>query len=120
MQSASHSLNITVANPILRNNDVRVTLQWPEEAGAVYRVSVLPAISYTELTKAMSHNTIMINVTISYNIQYNVSIVSSLCGVTTTKVLNYGKYVIKLAYNRLLPHSPENKPPPLFDLQVLA
>ena len=96
MQSASHSLNVTVVNHILRNNDVTVTLQWPEEAGAVYRVSVLPAVSYTELTNAMSHNTITVNLTISYHIQYNVSIVSSLCGVTTIKVLNYGKYVIKL------------------------
>ena len=36
------------------------------------------------------------NLTISYNIQYNVSIVhvSSLCGVTTytTKILKYGRY----------------------------
>ena len=34
---------------------------------------------------------VTISLTISYNTQYNVSIVSSLCGVTTTKVLNYGK-----------------------------
>ena len=75
-------------NQLLRNNDVTVTLQWPREAGAVYYVDVL---SHALLTNAMNHNTITINLTISYNIQYNVSIVSSLCGVTTTKVLNYGK-----------------------------
>ena len=83
-------------NQLLRNNNVTVTLQWPREAGVVYHVNVLPETSHTELTKAMSHNTITINLTISYNIQYNVSIVSSLCGVTTTKVLNYGEYEIEL------------------------
>ena len=82
------SLNVTMVNQLLRNS-VIVTLQWPREAGAVYHVSVSPEISHTELTNAM---TVMINLTVSYNIQYNVSIVSSLCGVTTTKVLNYGKY----------------------------
>ena len=87
MRSADRSLNVSLVNHLLRNNDVSVTLQWPREAG-VYRVNVLPDAS---LTKAMSHNTVTLNLTISYNIQYNVTIVSSLCGITTTKVLNYGK-----------------------------
>ena len=88
-------------NQLLRNKDVTVTLQWPQEAGAVYHVNVVPdTSSHTELTKTMSHNlSIMINLTISYNIQYNVSIVSSLCGVTTNKVLNYGKYKIGIIKN---------------------
>ena len=81
-------------NQLLRNNDVTVTLQWPQEAGTVYRINVLPEISYTVFTNAMSHNIITINLMISYNIQYNVSIVSSLCGDTTTKVLNYGKLIL--------------------------
>ena len=72
-------------------NSVTVTLQWPREAGAVYCVNIsdetLLAKSYTII-----NDTIAVNVTISYNVQYNVSIVSSLCGVTTTKVINYGKY----------------------------
>ena len=89
MRSANHSLNISLVNHLLRDNDVTVTLKWPQEAGAVYRVIVLPEISHTELIKAMSH--IITNLTISYHIQYNISIVSSLCGVTTTKVLNYGR-----------------------------
>ena len=88
MRSADHSLNVSLMNHLLRNNDVTVTLQWPREAGVVYRVNILPD---TSLTKAMSHNTVTLNLTISYNIQYNVTIVSSLCGITTTKVLNYGK-----------------------------
>ena len=91
MRSAAGSLNVSLVNQLLRNNDVTVTLQWPREAGAVYHVNIFPETSYTVFTNAVSHNTIIINLTNSYNIQYNVSIVSSLCGDTTTKVLNYGK-----------------------------
>ena len=75
-------------NQLLSNDDVTVTLQWPQEPGAVYHINVSPQIPFTELTNAMI---IMINLTVSYNIQYNVSIVSSLCSVTTTKVLKYDK-----------------------------
>ena len=81
-----NSLNVTLVNHILRIENITVTLQWPREAGAVYSASVSPEIPHTKFTTS-NH----INLTISYNIQYNVSIVSSLCGVTTTKVLNYGK-----------------------------
>ena len=91
LQSADHSLNVSLVNHLLRNNNVIVTLQWPREPGVVYHVNVLPD---TPFTKAMSYNTVTINLTISYNVQYNVSIVSSLCGVTTNKVLHYGKYKI--------------------------
>ena len=87
MQSAD-SLRVSLVNHFLTNDNVTVTLQWPLEDGGVYRVDVLP---HTDLTKTMSHNTNTINLTISYNIQYNVTIVSSLCGVTTTKVLKYGE-----------------------------
>ena len=86
-QSANHILNVTMVNHFLRNS-IAVTLQWLREAGAVYNVSVS---SLTEMNTAMSHDSFVINLTVSYNIQYKVSIVSSLCGVTTTKVLNYGK-----------------------------
>jgi hypothetical protein len=81
-----------MVNQLLRSDDVIVTLQWPQEAGAVYSINISPQILHTELTNAM---TIVINLTVSYNIQYNVSIVSSLCGVTTTRILNYGKYNIE-------------------------
>ena len=90
LQSADRSLNVSLVNQLLRNNDVTVTLQWPQEAGAFYHVNVLPEISHTEFTTT-SHDIFTINLTISYDIQYNVSIVSSLCGDTTTKVLNYGE-----------------------------
>ena len=90
LRSADHSLNVTLVNHILRIENVTVTLQWPREAGAVYHISVSQEIPHTEFTT--SDHIFVISLTISYNIQYNVSIVSSLCGVTTTKVLNYGKY----------------------------
>ena len=91
MQSTGRFHNVSLVNQLLRSNDITVTLQWPREAGAVYHVNVLPETSHIELTNAMSHNSIMINLTISYNIGYNVSIISRLCGITTTKVLKYGK-----------------------------
>ena len=95
-----HSFNVSLVSRLLGNNDVTVTLQWPREPGVVYYITVLPEIlsSHTKL----GHNTITTNLTISYNIQYNVSIVSSLCGVTTTKVLNYGKYEV-IVSNHLMP-----------------
>jgi hypothetical protein len=81
-----------MVNHFLRNS-VMVTLQWPREAGAVYQVNVSPEISHTEHTNTIRHDIFILNLTISYNIQYNVSIVSSLCDITTvtTKVFNYGK-----------------------------
>ena len=71
------SLNVTMVNQLLRSDDVTVTLQWLREPGAVYHINVMPETSYTytELTNTM---TIMINLTVSYNTQYNVSIESSL------------------------------------------
>ena len=50
LQSTDHSLNVSLVNQLLRNNDITVTLQWSGEAGAVYHVNVLPEISHTELT----------------------------------------------------------------------
>ena len=95
LQSGNHSrsLSVTLVNQLLRNNDVTVTLQWLREDGVIYSVYVIPETSITELAEAMNHSTFMINLTISYNVQYNVSIVSSLCGATATKVLNYGEYI---------------------------
>ena len=82
------SLNVTMVNQLLRSDDVTVTLQWPREPGAVYHVNVSPEVSHIQLTYVM---TIMTNLTVSYNTQYNISIVSSLCNVTTAKLLNYGE-----------------------------
>ena len=83
-ESTDHPLNVSLMNQFLRNS-VGVTLQRSREPGAVYRVSISPETPHT------IHNSTVISLTISYDIQYNVSIVSSLCGVTTTRVLKYGK-----------------------------
>ena len=85
------SLNVTMVNQLLRGDDVTVTLQWPREPGAVYHVNISQEAPHSQLANTMI--VVMINLTISYDIQYNVSIVSSLCDATTTKVyvLNYGK-----------------------------
>jgi hypothetical protein len=68
IDSFLNRLNVTMVNHFLRNS-VMITLQWPREAGAVYSVNVSPA-PVTELTTATSHNSFVINLTISYNIQY--------------------------------------------------
>ena len=81
-----HSLNVTMVNQLLRSDDVTVTLQWPREPGAVYSISISPKVSHIE-SPSVEHNVSVMNLTIFYNSQYNVSIVSSLCGVTATKVL---------------------------------
>ena len=86
--STGRFLNVSLVNQLLGNNSVTVTLQWPREPGAVYHVDTIPETPHTEFIA----NTIKISLTISYNIQYNVSIVSSLCGVTTTKALKYSRY----------------------------
>ena len=91
-----HSLNVTMVIQLLRSDDVTVTLQWPREPGAVYHVSVSPGVSHTERTP-MGH-VLAMNLTISYDIQYNVSITSSLCGVTTTKTLKYGKLLVSIIH----------------------
>ena len=87
---SDNPLSITMVSHFLRNG-VAVTLQWPREAGAVYHINILPEIPHTELTNTTrhDHDHILINLTLSYNIQYNVSIASRLCGVTTTKELNF-------------------------------
>ena len=78
-------------NQLLRSDDFTVTLQWPREPGAVYNVNVLPDLETSRTELSMSHNIFTINLTLSYNIPYNISVESSVCGVTITKVLNYGK-----------------------------
>ena len=82
-----------MVNQFLRNS-ITVTLQWPREPGAVYRVNIMPEAPHTELTNHHNNVAVVMNLTISYNIQYNISIVASLCGVTitTTKILKYGRY----------------------------
>lgn len=86
--NTAHPLNVSLVNHFLTNG-VTVTLQWYREAGATYNVNVLPLMA---LTNSTSHNMILLHLTIPYDSQYNVSIVSSVCGITTSRVLKYGMY----------------------------
>ena len=78
-----------MVDQLLGNNSVTVILQWAREPGAIYHINIKPETPHNEFVTDHHHNIV---VTISYNIQYNVSIESSLCGITTTEVLKYGKY----------------------------
>ena len=89
-----------MVNQLLGINNVTVTLQWPREPGAVYHVNISPEILHIKSRAIiLSHDTIMVNLTISYNVQYDVSIVSSLCNLTATKLLRYSKYIKLLCHN---------------------
>ena len=61
-------------------NNVTVTLQWPREIGGVYQINVLPETPLDFLNNNVM--TVTINLILSYDIEYNVSSVSNLCGVT--------------------------------------
>ena len=82
-----------MVNQLLGSDDITVTLEWPREPGAIYHISVSPENSHIE-SPSVGYNIFALNLTFSYNIQYNVSIVSSLCGVTTNWVLKYGKMLL--------------------------
>ena len=55
-------------------------LEWDQEDRVFYDVSVVPNV-----TVRLNQNT-SIQLTVSYNIQYNVSVVATLCGQSTTHV----------------------------------
>ena len=86
LSSTAHPLNVLLVNHFTKSSII-VTLEWPREAGAAYSVDVLPETSHTEST---NHSSTTLSMMISYDIQYNVSILSSLCDATTTRVLKYG------------------------------
>ena len=69
-------------------NFVSVTLEWIAKNGVSYSVSVNPeiAINYTGKRSAQ--------LSVLYNIKYNVSVVASLCGTSQavySTTINYGK-----------------------------
>ena len=92
LRSMDRSLNVTMVNQLLimRSDNVTVILQWPQEPGAVYSVSVSPEVSYQAELNSMIY-IFTISLTIPYDIQHNVSIESSLCGIIATRILKYGE-----------------------------
>ena len=73
----------------METDSVTVILEWVQENGTSYNVSVVPQASI-RFTRSTS-----IQLTVLYNVLYNVSIVASLCGQNTTgiSVLSYGELV---------------------------
>ena len=73
---------------IFRVDDITITLSWTLESSAVsYSVSVVPQVSF-------SRGSGNVTLSISYNTEYILSIVGSLCGQnnsSTTIRLNYGE-----------------------------
>ena len=70
-----------------RVKDISVTLEWTRTNGVSYSIRVDPevAVNYTGRNSAQ--------ITVSYNIKYNISVVASLCGITTTNfaIIHHGK-----------------------------
>ena len=69
--------------------NVTVTLEWAQEAGVSYNVSVTPQVNVEFLDSTL------VQVVVAYNVVYNVSIVSTLCGRHTAIKFN------KLCYGEL-------------------
>ena len=85
------TLYYTVAIPSIseqfRAKDISVTLEWTRTNGVSYSIRVDPevAVNYTGRNSAQ--------ITVSYDIKYNVSVIVALCGITTTNlvIIHYGK-----------------------------
>ncbi len=69
-------------------NFVAVTLEWVANNGVSYVVNITPekAINYTGKSSA--------RLILSYNIEYNVSVVASLCGISqaVNRAINFSKH----------------------------
>ena len=70
-----------------RAKDISVTLEWTGTNGVSYSVRVDPevAVNYTGRNSAQ--------ITVLYDIKYNVSVIAALCGITTTNfaIIHHGK-----------------------------
>ena len=72
----------------LSSNSVTVNLDWIEEDGVSYNVSVTPPLMIRQVCSTC------VELTVLYNIVYNVSVLSTLCGCNTAAT------VIKLIYSK--------------------
>ena len=67
-----------------------VTLEWLQFSGETYNVATVPEAVHTRFTRSTSVQLVML-----YNIQYNVSVVATLCGHRSTinfATIYYGNY----------------------------
>ena len=81
-------------------NSVTATLEWTQENDVTYNVSIFPLVT-VETSEGSS-----VQLTLLYNIHYNVSIVATRCGKSTTIItLHYGKILtIDLKFVHLHTH----------------
>ena len=74
-------------------DDITVTLSWPQQEHSVnYSISV-----GLQMTLRLTSGSTIVQLTLSYNTRYTVTIVGTLCGrnISTTDVeLNYGELVL--------------------------
>ena len=75
-----------------RNDSVEVSLHWAEEDSVLYYPAVTPQVS------VLVEDTSSIQLTVQYNMQYNFSILPSLCGQSGTAT------IIELNFSKLITH----------------
>lgn len=87
---------VRIGAELFRANNISVTFEWAElEEGFSYGVIVTPvAVSVSAV--AYSPESASVELTLLYNVQYDVNITASLCGrsniTTTTTKLTYGEF----------------------------
>ena len=72
----------------LSSDSVTVNLDWTEEDGVSYNVSVTPPLMIKQVCSTC------VELTVAYNIVYNVSVLSTLCGRNTAAT------VVELIYSK--------------------
>ena len=74
------------------NNNLTVTLVWPQFSGETYDVATVPEVVHTSFTMNTSVQLVML-----YNTQYNVTVTATLCGNRNTT--NYYYTTLHYYYN---------------------
>lgn len=92
-------VNFTITSEQFDSDGVTATLEWAQGSSLhSYRISVVPP-SRNVISSGSRSERVRLQVKALYDIQYNVSVVPSLCGhsgTTSSTTLHYGKYIIIL------------------------
>ena len=70
------SFNILNSSEVFTANAITVTLEWEKEAGVTYNASIYPAAQ----TPLILTENARLQMTLSYNTLYSVTITATLCG----------------------------------------
>ena len=84
--TANHYLSILEAVVSISNNNITINLSWTQEFGVNYDVHVSPTATFNFAT------TSSIQLTISYNVSYTVTIVGSQCDHEVSRAVEEFKY----------------------------